>query len=114
MDTYFYLVLFFDFIHENIHTISSAFVFIFGLQIGWLLGHIRNNKIHCAMINSVTAMQEQLKSAKDHEDFANHEISILNRELDRRQHIINAYKIGGEQLRQDLQSDVGAFLKTKT
>jgi hypothetical protein len=102
MDTYFYLVLFLDFLHENVQPVAViAFIQLATFFIGWLVGHIRNNAIQCDMMNALDAFRRELKHVKwqlknstDHEAFLDHENSVLNKELDRRQHIINAYKIG--------------------
>lgn len=80
--------------------IASAFVGLIGLFFGWLFGRARNNNYTQALMNKIEALKTELK---DSGEFFNHEIAVLNKELDRRQHIIDAYKIG--------ESSVSRFLK---
>ena len=83
--------------------VFTSLVLFVGFFMGWLVGHMRNNAIQCDVMNDLEAAKSelnhvkwQLKNSTDHEAFLDHENSVLNKELDRRQHIINAYKIGGK------------------
>ncbi len=92
------------FIEDNIGKIAlicAAVVFLIGAVIGWLVGHLRNNNYTQALMNKIEAHKadiEKLKTElKDSGEFFNHEIAVLTRELDRRQCVIDAYKIGERQ-----------------
>ena len=89
------------FIEDNIGKIAlicASVVFLIGFFLGWLVGHLRNNNYMQALMNKIEAGKaeiEKLKAGlKDSGEFFNHEIAVLTKEIDRRQCIINAYRIG--------------------
>jgi len=104
METYFCAVVVLSFLQDHATAVSvifDAFIVLVGFFMGWLVGHARNNAIQFDMMNALESAEEelkhlkwQLKNSTDHEAFLDHENSVLNKELDRRQNIINAYKIG--------------------
>lgn len=101
MDTYLYIVLFAEFLKENttpILIVLAAFIMFVGFFVGWLVWHLRNNNYTQALMNKIEAHKaeiEKLKAElKDSGEFFNHEMAVLAKEVDRRQCIINAYKIG--------------------
>ena len=81
--------------------VFPAIVFAVAFFLGWLTGHLRDNATTQALMDKIEALKSelkhrewQLKNATEHEAFLDHENAVLNKELDRRQNIINAYKIG--------------------
>lgn len=104
MDAYLYLVLFAEFLEENttpILIVLAEFIMFVGFLFGWLVGHLRNNNYTQALMNKREAHKaeiEKLKTElKDSGEFFNHEMAVLTKEVDRRQCIINAYRIGQDQ-----------------
>lgn len=99
METYFCAVVVLSFLEENITPITiiaASLIALIGFFIGWLVGHIRNTESTQVLMNELEQVRWQLKSANDFAVVLDHENNVLNKELDRRQHIINAYKIGQE------------------
>lgn len=99
METYFCAVVVLSFLEENITPITiiaASLIALIGFFIGWLVGHIRNTESTQELMNELEHVRWQLKCANDHGEFLDHEVSVLSKELDRRQNIINAYKIGQE------------------
>lgn len=78
--------------------IAAAFVGLAGLFFGWLAGHARNNNYTQALMNYIEVLRDEIEALKtelkDSGEFFNHEISVLTKELNRRQCVIDAYKIG--------------------
>lgn len=78
--------------------IAAAFVGLVGLFFGWLAGHARNNNYTQAQMNYIEVLRDEIEALKtelkDSGEFFNHEISVLTKELNRRQCVIDAYKIG--------------------
>lgn len=104
MDTYLYLVLVAEFLEENtapVLIVFAAFIMFVGFFVGWLVGHLRNKNYTQALMNKIEAHKaeiEKLKAElKDSGEFFNHEMAVLTKEVDRRQCIINAYRIGQDQ-----------------
>jgi len=83
------------------NVVFPAIVFAVAFFLGWLTDNLRYNATTLALMDKIEALKSelkhrewQLKNATEHEAFLDHENAVLNKELDRRQNIINAYEIG--------------------
>lgn len=78
MDTYLYLVLVAEFLKENtapIMIVLAAFIMFVGFVVGWLVGHLRNNKVLADMETALLKMENENRELKDYEAFYCHHIA---------------------------------------